>query len=166
MSLHEELLDVARYLIRRNQNRPTQADLRRSISTAYYGLFHRLIEDAVSRLAPDPAQQDALGRAFAHTEMKRVCQLLSKSPLPPSAVPLLGTVIPTDLKDVASAFIQLQEDRHQADYNRGRAFTPAEARDAIGRVEATILAWDRVRGTPAAQVFLVLLLLGERWNRG
>jgi uncharacterized protein (UPF0332 family) len=44
MRLHDELLDTARFLLRRNQNRPTQADLRRSISTAYYALFHRLID--------------------------------------------------------------------------------------------------------------------------
>lgn len=50
MSLHDELLDVARYLLRRNQSRPTQADLRRSVSTAYYALFHRLIDDCVTRL--------------------------------------------------------------------------------------------------------------------
>jgi hypothetical protein len=165
MSLHDELLDVARYLLRRNQSRPTQGDLRRSISTAYYALFHRLIDDGVARLAIGASQPDALGRAFGHTDMKRLCQHLQKSPLPPQITPFF-LAIPPELKNVAAAFIELQELRHEADYNRGRLFDKADAREALNRVEAAFRDWDQVRGTPAAQVFLVLLLLGDRWNRG
>jgi hypothetical protein len=168
MSLHEELLDVARSLVRRNQGRPTQGDLRRSISSAYYALFHRLVEDGVSRLTALVDQQDVLARAFAHTEMKKSCQLVLKSPVPQPAVPLLGTAITTELKNVANTFVVLQELRHEADYNRGRVppFDKSEARDAIGLVEAAFRDWDQVRSTPTAQVFLILLLLGDRWNRG
>ena len=168
MSLHDELLDTARALIRRNQNRPTRADLRRSISTAYYALFHRLIDDAVAQLAPAASQPEAIGRAFGHTDMKRVCQQLQKSPLPPQVTPFFGPSVPPELKNVAAAFIELQDLRHGADYDRGRnpPFSKADARDAVGRGETAFRDWDRVRGTPPAQIFLVLLLLGERWNRG
>jgi hypothetical protein len=170
MSLHDDLLETARALIRRNQNRPTQADLRRSISTAYYALFHRLIEDGIERLglATGTSQPEAIGRAFGHTDMRNVCLLLQKSPLPPQLTPLFGRSVPTELKDVAAAFIELQRRRHSADYDRGREppFNKADARAAASLAEAAFRNWDLVRGTPAAQMFLVLLLLGERLNRG
>jgi hypothetical protein len=168
MSLHEEFLDTARALVRRNQNRPTQGDLRRSISTAYYALFHQLVADAAAQLAPLADQQDVLARAFAHTEMKKGCQLFLKSPVPSQALKLIGAVVPMELKSVEGTFVSLQELRHDADYNRGREtpFTKSDALDAIGRVEAAFRDWARVRGTPLAHVFLSLLLLGERWNRG
>jgi hypothetical protein len=168
MSLHDDLLDTARALIRRNQNRPTQADLRRSISTAYYALFHRLIDDGIARLASGANQPEAFGRAFGHTDMKKICQHLQKSPLPPQITAFFGPAVPTELKNVAAAFIELQDLRHAADYDRGRSppFSKADARDAVGRVETAFRDWEQVRTTPAAQVFLVLLLLGDRWNRG
>jgi hypothetical protein len=166
MSLHDELLDVARYLIRRNQGRPTQGDLRRSISSAYYALFQRFIDDGITRLALGVPEPDALGRAFGHADMKRVCQLVLKSPLPPHVIPLLGRSVPTELKNVAEVFIELQDMRHAADYNRVEKFDKANARDAIIGVEAAFRDWELVRATPVAQIFLVLLLLGDRWNRG
>lgn len=168
MSLHEELLDTARALIRRNQNRPSGADLRRSISTAYYALFHRLIGDGVSQLASGSPQPDALGRAFGHTDMKKICQHLQKSPLPPQVAQFFGPLVSTELKNVAAAFIELQDLRHAADYDRGRdpPFGKADALNAVGRVEAAFRDWEKVRETPAARMFLVLHLLGDRWNRG
>ena len=49
--------------------------------TAYYALFHRLIDDGVSRLVSGPTPPDAFGRAYGHADMKKVCQLVLKSPL-------------------------------------------------------------------------------------
>lgn len=46
MRLGEDLLAQARYLVRHEPRRPKQATLRRSISTAYYGLFHLLTDAA------------------------------------------------------------------------------------------------------------------------
>ena len=165
MSLHDELLDTARYLLRRNQSRPSPADVRRSISTAYYAVFHRLIDDSVQHLVPAADQQAVLGRAFAPTDMKRVCQLILKSPLPGHAASLLGGPVPPELKGIAEAFLELQELRHDADYNKDRNFDRSEGRDAIGRVERSLRGWELIHTTPVARAFLVMLLLGERWNR-
>jgi hypothetical protein len=40
--IHDDLLDLADYLARRESGRPKQVSLRRAIATAYYGLFHAL----------------------------------------------------------------------------------------------------------------------------
>ncbi|MYK85141.1 MAG: hypothetical protein F4025_01730 [Synechococcus sp. SB0669_bin_7] len=46
MSLAADLLQQARHLINRDLRRPRQANLRRSISTAYYSLFSLLVDAA------------------------------------------------------------------------------------------------------------------------
>jgi uncharacterized protein (UPF0332 family) len=46
VAYHDELLQQAKELVHNNPGAPTQADLRRSVSSAYYALFHLLIFDA------------------------------------------------------------------------------------------------------------------------
>ena len=47
MRLPEGLLEQAQHLVKREPKRPKQASLRRAVSTAYYGLFHLLISEAI-----------------------------------------------------------------------------------------------------------------------
>lgn len=46
MSIHKDLLQQARLLAILDEKRPKQANLRRAISSAYYALFHYLIDEA------------------------------------------------------------------------------------------------------------------------
>ncbi len=161
MSLADELLDTAKYLLRRNKNKPTQADIRRSISSAYYALFHHLIEAGTGHLVVDLAQQQALARAFSHTNMREVCELVTKQPLPPILVPLLGSSVPDELRQVADKFVALQDWRHNADYNVSLIFTRNEGRERIDDLEDVFAAWKLIP-TAIANPFLILLLLGKR----
>lgn len=163
MSLHDELADTARFLLRRNQNRPTQADLRRCISTAYYALFHRLIDDCVGRLVAGAEQRDSFARAFNHGEMREVCERLVRKQKEP--VVMVGLEVPDEVKAIASLFVQLQEDRHDADYNRRRTFVRDEAKDLLAQLAVVLHDWERVRATAAGETFLLLLLLGKRVGR-
>jgi hypothetical protein len=72
MPFADDLLDQARHLGNKGDD-PTQASLRRSVSTAYYALFHLLIDDAVSKWAV-ARQRGALGRTFEHQAMRTVCE--------------------------------------------------------------------------------------------
>lgn len=45
-ALHAQLLHQARHLAIKEPSRPQQASLRRAVSTAYYALFHFLIDEA------------------------------------------------------------------------------------------------------------------------
>jgi uncharacterized protein (UPF0332 family) len=156
MSLADDLLDTAKYLLRQNNNKPSDAAIRRSISTAYYALFHRLIEAATGHLVADANQQVTLARTFAHTTMKRVCEAVRDDKLP-----FLGSTVPAELKQLATTFAELQEQRHDADYSRSRTFTKADARGFVKRVEEAVGLWRSVQTTPIAGPFLLLLLLGE-----
>ena len=69
MTFHEELLGLAGELIHRNE--PSQAHLRRAVSTAYYAFFHLLVSEATLNWKRD-SSRDALGRMFDHGLMRKV----------------------------------------------------------------------------------------------
>lgn len=171
MSLHDELLTTAEYLTRRNNKKPTEADRRRAVSTAYYALFHRLIDAAVSRLSPAPGSRAALARAFEHGRMKSVCQKVVKlaaqaaEPGPRHELyplfALVGWPVPDGLQRVATAFAELQERRHDADYNRSFHPTREVAQEAIKQARDAFDDLAAVESAPPGQAFLLLLLLGE-----
>ncbi len=54
MSFADDLLTQAEHLANW-ESEPTQAALRRAVSTAYYALFHLLIDEAVGKLERGPA---------------------------------------------------------------------------------------------------------------
>ncbi len=85
MAYHDDLLDQALHLARRDVTRPKQANLRRAVSTAYYALFHLLVSESVSywRLK---RQRTLLARSFDHRKMKGVCQP-NFSPIQPPIAP-------------------------------------------------------------------------------
>ena len=112
MAYHEELLTQAWELLRKNEPDSTQADLRRAVSTAYYALFHLLISETALNWSRD-SSRDAFGRMFDHALMRKASKRLLDSRL----FPFIGEdpILVRNLKDVAQAFVQLQDKRHIAD---------------------------------------------------
>jgi hypothetical protein len=105
MSLPRDLLDAAIELYRIKPE--TQATLRRSVSTAYYALFHLIIETACENW-PQP-QRSRVARQFEHKRMKDVsADTADKRPATPSSAQA-GLIV------VANTFVQLQQNRHTAD---------------------------------------------------
>ena len=75
MSLPRDRLAQAKLLATKEKSRPKQASLRRSVSAAYYALFHLLVDAAAGRLVSGADRQplrECLSRAFDHGVMKRV----------------------------------------------------------------------------------------------
>ena len=72
-SLSSDLISQARMLANLEAGRPKQASVRRSVSTAYYGLFHFLIEESTSLVVgaahADVKNRQLVGRAFVHAKM-------------------------------------------------------------------------------------------------
>ena len=64
-------MQQAKELVHKNPNNPTQADLRRSVSSAYYALFHLLIFEACLNWSND-ISRPGLARMFDHGMMKKV----------------------------------------------------------------------------------------------
>ena len=158
MSLHGDLLRQARHLATKEPRRPLQASLRRAVSAAYYSLFHLLVDEAVNRMisAPRDSLRDCLRRAFAHTNMRTVAQQFARGDVSPKLSPGLdGQLLQPELVNVAATFVDVQQARHEADYDTARRFTRMEVLDLIDRVEQATNDWHDVRRTGPADTFLV-----------
>jgi hypothetical protein len=146
--------------------KPRQASLRRAVSTAYYALFHALIDDGIKLMPADPyGLRFQVGRAFGHGEMKSACSQFAKSNGPDSLAHVLTTPLDPKLNNVAAAFVSLQELRHRADYNLMEPFAKLEAAAAISLAKSAFDDWKDVRQSQNAKVFLAALLLQQRWSR-
>jgi hypothetical protein len=137
----------------RNPAAPVVADLRRGISTAYYALFHLLVNEATERLVTVVSLRPRVARSFDHKIMKSVCQDYVKLTSNP-----VGQVVPQAIKDIASEFVALQHARHQADYDTSAIITQAQADTDVMRAETAFLDWVAVQGAPATDTFLAELL--------
>lgn len=165
------LLEHAERLVDTGSGRPRQADLRRAVSAAYYALFHLLTQDGAKRVGTSSALQLLLTRAYNHGEMKEVSKVIAAGKLAQGKLAdrlkLLVTAIPTDLQLVARAFIDLHTDRERADYDfhSDSGFDRLETRTRVRQARQAFEAWDRVRADPAAEVYLVTMLLHQKLGR-
>ena len=124
-----------------------------------------LTEEGTARLIPNSPERlraRAL-RAFAHGEMKNACEQIAKS----SNVLLDLFVAPleAELKTVAEVFVELQQQRHLADYDLSQSFNRIKVVGIVAKANSAIAAWSRIRNSPNANVFLAALLLNNRWNK-
>ena len=163
MAFAADLLEQAQHLARREPKRPKQASLRRSISTAYYALFHLLIAEATLNWKR-PAERNALGRLFDHGLMKKACEkkgselnAFFKTAPPPAELDLAKRLL-----EVADTFIRMQQDRHVADYDNSRKWSRTETVAKIDAVHSAFQSWNQIRTSNAAQDFLLSLLLKGR----
>lgn len=166
MSLAADLLEQASHLADRETARPKQASLRRAISAAYYALFHLLSSEAASIAAPaSPINLRAqVQRALIHEEMKNACAGIRSGN--PNLIFLQLAGRPSEnLTRVATAFVELQDARYEADYNVIASFTRIEVKLLLLQCQTAFTAWQVVRGTDEANVFLAALLSQKRWNR-
>ncbi|HET6573868.1 MAG TPA: hypothetical protein VFG68_09720 [Fimbriiglobus sp.] len=160
------LLEQAERLMGAGPGRPRQADLRRAVSAAYYALFHLLIRDGTRRVTADDGLRSSVARVYSHGEMRAASVALVQNTLP-RAIRSLVSSVPDDLHSVAQALIDLQEDRHRADYDLRPAggFTREMARVRIRQTRDAFVAWERVRTDPAAEVYLIAMLLHQKLGR-
>ncbi|HCN78982.1 MAG TPA: hypothetical protein DIT13_17590 [Verrucomicrobiales bacterium] len=142
-------------LATREPRRPKQATIRRSISTSYYALFHFLIEEAALVVCgaahADQRMRQMAGRAFDHGKMKSLCREFVKQNAQ-QVHSLLQTFWPQfnipgsqHIRLVAQTFIDLQEERHEADYDMSVVFSRQEALNAVSRVDAAIHSWRHLK---------------------
>jgi uncharacterized protein (UPF0332 family) len=151
MPFPDDLLEQASDLAFKEPRDPKQASLRRAVSTAYYALFHLLIDEAVSKWAVE-RQRSILARTFEHGKMKGVCDDLLK------VAKGGGSVLP-ELVAVAQNFIQLQEQRNRADYDNSKQWSRSDVVNVLDLAMDAFGAWRAVCTQDAAQDFLLQLFL-------
>ncbi len=151
MPFPDDLLEQAYDLAHKEPTNPKQASLRRAVSTAYYALFHLLIDEAVSKWAVE-RQRSVLARTFDHGKMKGTCDDVLKT------VKSGGSVLP-ELNTVAHNFIQLQQHRHTADYDNSKQWSRTDVLNGLTLATDAFTAWRAISAQDAAQDYLLQLFL-------
>jgi uncharacterized protein (UPF0332 family) len=136
------LLEQATALAKIDSKKPRQANLRRAVSSAYYALFHRLTM-ASSANWKNARQRNELARAFDHSSMNEACKQANAKKFPNPNDPRVK-----HLKNIASAFIRLQENRHTADYNNSKKWTRTEVLTQIDLAADAFERWEEIRAEP------------------
>ncbi|WP_188673482.1 hypothetical protein [Neptunicoccus cionae] len=101
--------------------RPSQAEIRRSISSSYYALFHALARTCANSLVGrTPSQRPnkawvEVYRGLTHGICRKACEDAHK------------VAFPDCIQKFADEFHQLQELRHKADYDPDIKFSKADA---------------------------------------
>jgi hypothetical protein len=160
MGIADDLLTLAGRLANPAPTESQQASLRRAISTAYYALFHLLVQEAVQTWNGSSTARLGLERRFEHKTMKDVSNAIVRSSWRGWSIP--APVAPPELTTVAKAFVNLQEARQQADYDNSLTWASMDAQALISAAETAFASWARIRTHPAANEYLLSLLIGGK----
>ena len=153
MPFAQDLLKQAFLLLNKESKNPTQASLRRSVSTAYYALFHLLIQEASANWSRADTR-DYLARAFDHRIMKQACTWAENATYDTAISPQ----VITKLRSVARAFRELQLQRHLADYSNATKWDRIKASAKVDQAKTAFHDWKSIRNEFVAQKYLVSLL--------
>jgi hypothetical protein len=149
-------------LAAREPRRPKEASLRRAVSSSYYALFHLLIDAATRVLLPakDKTLRVQLARSFTHQRMREAAQEVTASGAMSSKgwFQLSSNLPSADLRTVAQAFIDLQQARHDADYNLAQPFRRSHVQGHLATARDAFESWKRIKGSEEARLFLLALL--------
>lgn len=154
--MHRDLITIARELATRDPGRPKKASLARSVSRAYYALFHRLAAfcaaETIGWRHRDGDEFRRVYRSLDHGRAKGLFEELVKQP-----------AFGKPLRFVGQAFVSLQLERHDADYDIGYKISRAVANDRIDRAEEAIDIIDRLDAI--GKRTLIARLIGGRGRR-
>ena len=167
--MYQDLLNQAETLARIDtRGKPKQANLRRAVSAAYYSLFHFLVEEVCRGVMgtqhTERGYRQSLARAFVHSTMKDACKSFAGGQLPKSVERPLpkstggGYVVSKPIQNIAAIFVDLQEERHLADYDLSKQFKRSDVLALIEQTAAYISTFSTLPASHDRQFFLVCLL--------
>lgn len=167
MTLAQDLAALAWELASIDSRKPKQAHLRRAISTAYYAVFHFLVDQAARHVVgthPEKAPLRAfLARGVTHQGVKALCREVTQRRWPSVVTKRLGKdgtpEPPGDvLKRLCAAFLALQEERHRADYDLVARYTRANTLIDVQKASTFFDDWAQLPNGPSKDLFLYMLI--------
>ena len=145
---------------------PRQADLRRAISSAYYGIFHAVLTEAadafVGRTQRHTPRYALVYRSIDHRSLRGVCEDVVKPTIPAKYlkyVPRGG--FGRDLIILATAVTELQEKRHAADYDPLFRVRMSDAVLAVATARTALSRFRNAKPTPR-KAFVSLVVFSPR----
>jgi uncharacterized protein (UPF0332 family) len=162
--VHKDLLEQAMRLATIDVKKPKQASLRRAISTAYYAMFHLLVDEAcrvqIGAQHNQAPFRQVLGRAYAHGIMKDACRSFGGGTLRKGVLKGLptGFTIPEEIRELAMTFVELQDKRHLADYDLTERFNRSDVLMLIEQVEERVEDFRNLAPSNEKRFFVACLL--------
>src|SRR5262249_10623957 len=131
----EKLLDVPA------GGRPRQADIRRAISAAYYGIFHATLAAAadmyVGASKRASVRYGLIYRSIDHRRLREICEKVTKPQLQSRYRPCVpASGFRKNIAAFATAVVELQQKRHAADYDPMKSMTRSDAMAAVATARA------------------------------
>ena len=131
-----DLLASASLLAAATKGKPSQVNLRRATSAAYYAMFHCLARSGADLFVGGAGAERSkhawkqVYRAIDHGLAKTACRdgIVTKFPKP--------------IEDFANTFVTMQTKRHSADYDPTARFTKSEVVQDIATVRQAIEAFN------------------------
>lgn len=150
------MIGSAELLVKSGKGKPSQVNLRRATSAAYYALFHRLARSCADLLVGGEGAAKSKHawrqtyRALNHGSACDACKqkmVLSK--------------FPKGIEDFGHAFVAMQEKRHSADYDPHERFTKSEVLADIAFVTQAISDFE-AEDAKDRRAFCALVLFKNR----
>lgn len=109
---------------------------------------------------------NSINRVYGHAEMNKISKAFAAGEWPRRFDPIKGSLrLSQELKNIAKAFVELQEARHDADYDLGKKFTRSDAVSFVDKVKKAFAEWEMVRNDDLTKVYLASFLLWEKWDK-
>ncbi|MBC7586543.1 MULTISPECIES: hypothetical protein [unclassified Tardiphaga] len=143
-----------------------QVDLRRAVSAAYYGLFHSATIAAsdfiVSKSRRNHREWSLVSRSIDHKDLRELCKALDQ---PPGKyrpfIPAMG--FSAELKDYARAVVELQQKRHDADYDPIATFRVSDCKSLVASARNAATQFKSISvDADEWRIFICLLLFPPR----
>ena len=159
------LIERAERTIPSGPGAPSQAELSRSVSDAYYAVFHYVTDQVAVHLmgssttAECRAARNLLARSVTHTSLSNALRKLSSGPFAGRLVDGLSKQqgrlpeCPPETVDFSLILMNLQKLRYAGDYDWNQVLTKREAIDAVEDARRAVELFDAI---PAGD-------LGRRW---
>ena len=127
----KHFIALARHILEQSATRPQQVSLRRALSTVYYALFHALAQNGadllVGRTARNSLAWQRVYRGLEHNRAREACKNSETMNRFPAAIRHFGEM-----------FVEMQQKRHQADYDPHANFLKSSVTYDINTAEQAI----------------------------
>jgi hypothetical protein len=104
-------------------------------------------------------------RAIQHADIKEICKAFQGPTAPARLKALLPHPLSPQLRAISKTFVDLQEERHAADYDVSLKLSQSAVLSSVANAENVFSQWAVIRNSDEANVFLAALVFGKRWDR-
>ena len=148
-----------------SETEPRQTDLRRAVSSAYYGVFHFTVATAVDMFVGATNRHSepyrATYRTVTHTWLRALCDHVRGLLKPKSFPHVPGIDFFGPLVKFAHNVSELQEARHSSDYDPSFGIKPDEAKVLISMAREAVTLFQNASDRQQV-AFMTLLLFNLR----